>query len=112
MARGTPTCLRVTVVPDSGTGELAGLAGGLDIIFGEDGHHYELRYVLERPYGPNAPAGERCLPVAAGRDRASNARHPDLAAADHRSRDEAPRLVALVAPRGRLSRIRVCSRAR
>ena len=49
MTRGTPTRLHVTVVPDSGTDELAGLAGELDIIFAPDGHRYELRYTLDRP---------------------------------------------------------------
>ena len=49
MTRGTPTRLHVTVVPDSGTDELAGLAGELDIIFAPDGHRYELSYTLDRP---------------------------------------------------------------
>jgi hypothetical protein len=46
MARGVPT-LSVTVVPDSGTGELQGLAGSLaiDIIDGQ--HHYTFDFSFE-----------------------------------------------------------------
>jgi hypothetical protein len=46
MARGTPQRLTVTIVPDSGTGELAGIAGELEIIFGPEGHRYVLEYGL------------------------------------------------------------------
>ncbi len=38
--------LSVTVVPDSGTGELEGLAGILRITIDEDGHSYDLEYSL------------------------------------------------------------------
>ena len=45
MARGTPE-LSVTVVPDSGTGELAGLTGKLDIKITDGKHFYEFDYTL------------------------------------------------------------------
>lgn len=46
MTRGVP-CLNVIVVPDSGTGELAGLCGKMDIIIAEGGKHsYEFAYTL------------------------------------------------------------------
>ncbi len=45
MTRGAPT-LDVTVVPDSGTGELAGLTGRMDIQIREGQHFYELTYQL------------------------------------------------------------------
>jgi hypothetical protein len=46
MTRGEPH-LEVTVVPDSGTGELAGLAGTLQIIIAEgDKHSYKFEYTL------------------------------------------------------------------
>jgi hypothetical protein len=39
--------LDLSVVPDSGTGELVGLAGSMKIIIGEDGsHRYEMEYRL------------------------------------------------------------------
>lgn len=39
--------LAITVVPESGTGELAGLEGTLEITIAEDGKHfYELEYTL------------------------------------------------------------------
>jgi hypothetical protein len=46
MARGDGT-LTVTVVPDSGTGELTGLAGNLAIDVVEGEHRYKLEYTLE-----------------------------------------------------------------
>ncbi len=46
MDRGTPS-LSVTVVPDSGTGELAGLRGSLKITIREGVHCYGLDYSLE-----------------------------------------------------------------
>jgi len=47
MNRGTPS-LSVTVVPDSGTDELKGLAGKLEIIIAKDGKHsYEFTYTIE-----------------------------------------------------------------
>jgi Protein of unknown function (DUF3224) len=45
MNRGTPQ-LTVTVVPDSGTGELAGLAGTLDIKITDGKHFYTFDYAL------------------------------------------------------------------
>lgn len=45
MTRGAPE-LSVTVVPDSGTGELTGLAGSLLIRIAEGKHHYEFDYTL------------------------------------------------------------------
>lgn len=45
MARGVPT-LMVTVVPDSGTEELAGLTGTLAIIIEGKTHSYEFEYTL------------------------------------------------------------------
>lgn len=45
MTRGTPR-LEVSVVPDSGTGELAGLAGRLEIEIGGGVHSYVLKYTL------------------------------------------------------------------
>ncbi len=46
MNRGAPT-LSVTVVPDSGTEELAGLAGKLDIDIVEGKHFYTFDYALD-----------------------------------------------------------------
>jgi len=52
MARGAPT-LTITVVPDSGTDDLVGLAGTMDIILADGKHSYEFDYTLpengERP---------------------------------------------------------------
>lgn len=45
MDRGTPT-LSVTVVPDSGTDGLAGIAGSLDIVIAGGEHHYVFHYTL------------------------------------------------------------------
>jgi hypothetical protein len=45
MTRGTPT-LSVTVVPDSGTGQLAGIAGTFTIKIDEGKHSYEFDYTL------------------------------------------------------------------
>ena len=46
MERGKPS-LKVTVVPDSGTGELVGLAGTFTITIASDGKHtYEFEYTL------------------------------------------------------------------
>jgi Protein of unknown function (DUF3224) len=44
MTRGVPS-LSVTVVPDSGTGELAGIAGKMSIVVG-DYHAYDLEFTL------------------------------------------------------------------
>jgi hypothetical protein len=45
MTRGAPQ-LSVTVVPDSGTGELAGLAGTMTIVVADGNHAYEFDYSL------------------------------------------------------------------
>lgn len=45
MHRGAPT-LSITVVPDSGTGQLAGLAGKLAIVLEDGQHRYEFDYTL------------------------------------------------------------------
>jgi hypothetical protein len=46
MTRGAPE-LRIVVVPDSGTGALAGLTGSMKIVIAEGGRHfYELEYEL------------------------------------------------------------------
>jgi hypothetical protein len=47
MTRGIPG-LSVTVVPDSGTGELEGLQGEFKIILAEGKHNYEFAYVLRQ----------------------------------------------------------------
>ena len=50
MTRGTPR-LSITVVPDSGTGALAGLAGEMAIEITDGKHFYDLEYTL-----PEEPA--------------------------------------------------------
>jgi hypothetical protein len=45
MTRGAPQ-LTVTVVPDSGTGQLVGLAGKLAIKIADGKHSYDLEYTL------------------------------------------------------------------
>ena len=45
MNRGTPS-LTITVVPDSGTGELAGLAGSMTIDIAGGNHSYAFEYTL------------------------------------------------------------------
>jgi hypothetical protein len=45
MTRGTPS-LTITVVPDSGTGELTGLSGGMTILITDGKHSYELEYAV------------------------------------------------------------------
>jgi hypothetical protein len=45
MNRGVPN-LSVTVVPDSGTGQLSGLAGTMDIIIADGKHSYDFEYAL------------------------------------------------------------------
>lgn len=45
MTRGTPQ-LSVTVVPDSGTDELVGIAGQMKIIIADGKHSYEFDYSL------------------------------------------------------------------
>lgn len=46
MVDGTPQEWTVTVVPGSGTGELAGLAGAMTIAIADGRHGYELAYTL------------------------------------------------------------------
>jgi hypothetical protein len=46
MTRGTPE-LNVMVVPDSGTGDLEGLSGRLQIIIADGSHSYEFEYELK-----------------------------------------------------------------
>ena len=48
MDRGTPA-LTITVVPDSGTGELAGLQGRMQISVVDGQHRYVLEYSLPQP---------------------------------------------------------------
>jgi hypothetical protein len=48
MTRGTPQ-LSVTVIPDSGTGELAGLAGDMTIEIAAGKHSYVFDYTLALP---------------------------------------------------------------
>ncbi len=45
MTRGAPQ-LAITIVPDSGTGDLAGIAGSCGIVVEDGEHSYELRYTL------------------------------------------------------------------
>lgn len=45
MQGGTPH-LMVTIVPQSGTGELKGIAGDFAIVIDKAGHHYDLSYTL------------------------------------------------------------------
>jgi hypothetical protein len=48
MSHGTQT-LSINVVPDSGTGELAGISGKLNIVIAPDGKHsYEFEYKIEK----------------------------------------------------------------
>jgi hypothetical protein len=45
MSRGTPQ-LSITVVPDSGTGDLAGIAGAMTISIADGKHSYGFEYTL------------------------------------------------------------------
>jgi hypothetical protein len=47
MNRGTPT-LTITVVPDSGTGDLTGLTGRMDIIIEGKEHSYVLDFDIQK----------------------------------------------------------------
>jgi hypothetical protein len=49
MSRGVPGDWRVTVIPDSGTGDLKGLAGQLTITITGKEHAYVLEYTLPDP---------------------------------------------------------------
>lgn len=46
MTKGTPTKWGVSVVPDSGTDELAGLKGEMEIVIEGGKHEYVLRYEI------------------------------------------------------------------
>lgn len=46
MTRGVPQ-LSINVVPDSGTGELAGLAGRMTIAIADGNHSYEFEYTID-----------------------------------------------------------------
>jgi uncharacterized protein DUF3224 len=48
MTRGVPS-LTITVVPDSGTGQLVGLAGRLTIEMADGKHSYDFEYSLTQP---------------------------------------------------------------
>ncbi len=48
MARGTPS-LTISVVPDSGTDQLVGLAGTMLIMITEGTHEYDFTYTLPEP---------------------------------------------------------------
>jgi hypothetical protein len=48
MTRGTPQ-LVINVVPDSGTGQLAGLAGRMTINIDDGEHSYDFEYTLDEP---------------------------------------------------------------
>lgn len=48
MTRGTPE-LHVHVVPDSGTGDLVGLAGTMTIEIADGEHRYEFTYTVQAP---------------------------------------------------------------
>jgi hypothetical protein len=48
MTRGVPS-LSITVVPDSGTGQLVGLAGKLTIEIADGKHSYDFEYSLAQP---------------------------------------------------------------
>jgi uncharacterized protein DUF3224 len=50
MRRGADFNIIITVVPDSGTGQLAGLTGKMAIIITDGKHSYEFDYTL-----PDAP---------------------------------------------------------
>jgi hypothetical protein len=50
MTRGTPQ-LSVTVVPDSGTDQLAGLSGRMSIAIAEGKHSYEFEYDFDEDPG-------------------------------------------------------------
>ena len=47
MTRGAPL-LSVTVVPDSGTGDLTGISGSMAIIIAGGHHSYDFEYALDR----------------------------------------------------------------
>jgi hypothetical protein len=53
MNRGAPE-LSVTVVPDSGTGDLSGISGTLEIIVAAGKHSYDFAYTFPEAQGANA----------------------------------------------------------
>jgi hypothetical protein len=52
MTRGTPQ-LSVTVVPDSGTGELVGIAGQMTIKIADGKHSYDFAYTFNKIPSPS-----------------------------------------------------------
>ena len=48
MTRGVGE-LTITVIPDSGTDQLVGLSGRMNIIIAEGKHSYEFEYTLAEP---------------------------------------------------------------
>jgi hypothetical protein len=48
MTRGAPA-LNIIVVPDSGTGQLMGLTGNMNIIIADGKHSYDFEYRLPQP---------------------------------------------------------------
>ena len=52
MTRGTPN-LSIAVVPDSGTGQLTGISGTLNIILAEGKHSYDFEYTLPESHQGN-----------------------------------------------------------
>jgi Protein of unknown function (DUF3224) len=48
MTRGVPQ-LSITVVPDSGTGQLVGIAGKMEIKIADGKHSYDLEYTIAAP---------------------------------------------------------------
>lgn len=48
MNRGVPQ-LSITVVPDSGTGQLTGLSGRMNIVIANGTHSYDFEYTLPEP---------------------------------------------------------------
>ena len=53
MNRGTPS-LTITVIPDSGTGDLAGLAGSMKIDIADGKHTYVFEYSLGETGNPDS----------------------------------------------------------
>ena len=47
MSRGANYKMEVTVVPESGTGELAGISGSMTIVIEGKTHTYDLEYRLD-----------------------------------------------------------------
>ncbi len=65
MTRGTPD-LSISVVPDSGTGELTGLTGTMEIVIAPGGKHsYDFEYALPARIAPH-DAGDDVGPNSFG----------------------------------------------